>query len=293
MAIDYKAIVSGITEDHTEEVSNFEKREIPGGKCVARLVSYIEMGKQKQRAYQGQEKAPAQEVRLVFELFGKDHTYEIGTDDKKRNVHDLIYVTLTKSLSSKANFKKLFNAMQYGREDITHMAQMLNELFLVNVIIDEKGEKGKADYRRYAGLKKDGVWYVNAPVVEQINDLGEVTGTKKITVPEDTMLETISIFLWDQPNMDCWNDLYIDGTYEKEVNGKKEQVSKNWLQEKITGATNFAGSALENMLAGLEDAGVPEQKTDEEEEVDKGEDTPADDDTAGNEVDDALAVLGL
>jgi len=253
MSLDYAAIVGNITEDQTEvsTTGDFEKREIPGGKCVARLVSYIELGTQKQRPYKGKEKKPAPEVRVVFELFGKDHTYEIGADDTARQVHDRIGFTLTKSLHEKANFKKLFNAMTYGRNNITHMAQMLNELFLVTVHVTEKGEKGKDDYRRYTDLKKDGVWAIDAPVVQQIDDMGEVTGTKKIAVPADQQWEEIQLFIWDQPNAECWDSLHISGTYSKKIDGVETEVSKNWIQDKMQAATNYPGSPLELMFTGL------------------------------------------
>ena len=71
------------------------------------------------------------------------------------------------------------------------------------------------------------------------------------------------LFLWSAPTQEQWDSLYIEGTY-KDKEGKER--SKNFIQEKILSAHNYAGSKLESMLSGL-DVGTLEHKTD----VDLGE----------------------
>src|SRR5690606_5501012 len=110
----------------------------PAGACLLRFIGYVEVGKQKS-TYKGQTKIK-DKVQLIFELHGKNYPPRV-TDDGEKIPHR-IKITETLSLSEKANFFKLFNAMRNGREDITHMAQMLGEPFRGRVFHNE-GKEGR------------------------------------------------------------------------------------------------------------------------------------------------------
>ena len=133
-------------EDQTETqtTGDFSYDPPAAGRTTARFIEYIELGTQKQKPYMGKPKQSKEKVRITFELLGKKNIKEIEVNGEKRQIADKISVTVPKSLHEKANFKKLFEKMRYGRDDIKHMAQMLSEGFLVtithNVVKKDKTE---------------------------------------------------------------------------------------------------------------------------------------------------------
>jgi hypothetical protein len=248
MTIDYKALAAQAAEmedqTDTQAGGDFEYQVAPEGITFGRMIEYIELGKQKQRAFQGKPKKDADEVRITFELLHpKKNIREIEVDGKKIQVTDRISINTTKSLHEKSGYVKLFKAMARGREDIKHMAQMLNEAFLLTVSHNVKEKDGKKT--TYANLQKDGVYNIAAPVI--VDPVAETT----TQIPVPAALSPIRIFLWNNPTKETWDTLFIDGDKTvKDEDGSEKQVSKNWLQNRILGATNFAGSALEDLLSG-------------------------------------------
>ena len=273
------------------------------GPCVARLVSVIEIGNHPQRPYNGQEKPPAPEVIFQFELLGKKHRKEIevtgedGTKTKK-----VVYPIITERMAIKAGpraaYIKLLEALRYGRKEMTHPAMMIGEAFILTIIHGDNGKEGK-EKRVYANIKDaSGNWKVGAPV--RVNEEGD---TEPLKAPAATVEERC--LLWDSPDMDQWNSLYIPGSRTKKVDGKEQEVSKNWLQETCKAALNFEGSALETLIASVEgdlpsmmdedegDVGGSESPADDD-EPDLGGDTPDEGEKApSDEDDDPLADLGL
>ena len=225
--------------DQTEVSAGFTYEAPAEGYTTARFVSYIEVGKQPQRAYQGVEKADAFEVRLTFELNGPKHitTYEHEGVTKTRT--NLIRITSTISNNEKSNFFKLLQKMTYGRNDIKHMAQMLGEGFLVQVT-HNKSKDGK---KTYANLKSD-VWNIGQPATTDpiTNDVNI------LNVPVAT--QEIQLLLWNTPSKEQWESVFIDGSYEREVDGVKVVKSKNFVQELAMSASNFIGSPLEALVMG-------------------------------------------
>src|SRR5690606_16701315 len=125
MTIDYKALAKKAAEtvDHTETTAggDFEYPLIPAGKTLGRLIEYIELGVQPQGEYKGVAKPDADSAFLVFELLGKKNIREIEVDGKTIKVADRHREPITIKLGEKAKFKKIFNALRYGRDDITHI----------------------------------------------------------------------------------------------------------------------------------------------------------------------------
>jgi hypothetical protein len=165
-----------------------------------------------------------------------------------------------KSLSDKAGFKKLFNAMTYGRSDIKHFAQMLGEPFLVNIHHNKTKDATSGKETIYANLNNsEGVYSIGAPrhtdpVSEVVTDL--VPHIKQPFSP-------VRIFLWNNPTKPTWDSLFIDGTREvKDKEGNVTHESKNWLQEKIIGALNYTGSPLDSMLHDVAELPLAETSTD-------------------------------
>lgn len=249
MTIDYKALAAKAAEhtDHTEVKAggDFERTPIAAGKTIGRFIEYIELGVQPQGTYQGKEKPACATARFTFELLHpKKNIKEIEVDGSKVTVAERYSFNEAIKFGEKARFKKLLKAMTYGRKDITHFAQMLNEPFLLNFTHNEAEKDGKKV--TYVNLYTDGIYGIEAPVV--CTDALEGTTAP---VPVGPALSPIKIFLWDLPSKETWDSLYIAGTRTvKDAKGNESEVSKNWLQDKILAAKDFTSSALEDLLTG-------------------------------------------
>lgn len=237
-----KALIQEVsaTEDQTQTQVFREARVIPGGKTLARFTGYIEFGVQPRKPHNGKPKDPAEEVGLTFELLGSKNIREVeNKEGEKFTVTDKVHINLTKSFTQNANYKKLFEKMRRGREDIKHMAQMLGEAFVVHVTLSKPDAKGKI----HANLRDDSGFRV-----EDTREEDPETGkTKVYKVPEAKM--EIQFFSFQCPNAESWNSIYID--------------KKNWIQEKIMRAVNYPGSAVEELLSG----GLVTHETSDEEAV--------------------------
>lgn len=234
-------------EDQTKTVAggDFERPLPAEGRTVGRLIEYIELGKQPRKPWKGKERQPADMVMLTFELTHKKNVKEIEKDGQTIRIADKISLTLNKSFSENGNYKALFNKMRYNRQDITHMAQMLDDAFIITVVHNtSKDSSGKET--TYANITNSaGEYLIAAPELEDI-DSGEKT---KLNVPP--ALSPIRVFLFEHPTKESWDSLFIDGTRtRKAADGTEEEISKNWIQERILSSTNVSGSALEAMLEG-------------------------------------------
>ncbi|KRR22170.1 hypothetical protein [Bradyrhizobium retamae] len=258
------AAIAAEQEDQTvEQTVSFDNEPPPAGATVGRFIEYIEIGKQKQPDYNGKPKPDAECVRLTFELLHpKKNIHEYEVEGEKRVRADRVSIRISKKMSDKAKFKKLFNAMTYGRDSIKHMAQMLGEAFIITIyhnVVEAEGKK-----RTYVNLDQDGQYGIRAPFI--IDPLEE---TKK-DVPVGDPISPLRLFLFNNPTKETWDSLFIDGTREvKKDGGAVEHVSKNWLQELILDASNYSGSALEALLGG-----VAELPTSEEEVAEQPEEKP-------------------
>jgi len=267
--------------DQTEDKGGFEYVPPAAGPCLMRFVSYIEIGNFAQ-SFNGQAKKPAPECILEFQLLGNKHAKEIeieaedGTKTKKI-VYPIIRIGqgpsgkggMSMPGGAKSNHYKLLKAMDAGRGN-THMAFMLGEAFLGNVVHSDNGKEGK-DKVVYANLRDETGWKIGAPV--RVNDEGE---TEPLKAPPATV--DLRMLLWDAPTIEQWNSIHIPGTYTKKVNDKDVEVSKNWIQKAAQSALNYEGSALQNVIA--EVAGdLPEMDVDPNADLD--------DDLGGYDGDDA------
>lgn len=274
-------------ENHSEARSggDFERSVAAKGKTVGRLIEYVELGVQKQKPWQGKPRASKDTVRVTFELLGKKNIREIDVDGKTREIADRISITTNKSMHPKASFFKLFKKMQYGRDSITHMAQMLGEAFNIEITHNEVTKDGTTTV--YANMQdEDGTYLIGAPVREIFDADGEVTSIEKKPVREE--LSDLRVFIWDEPTKETWDSLFIDGEREvKDEKGKTKNVSKNWIQEMILNAENFEGSPLELMIEGGESLPDDLDEDEDDDEEDSDEDYDDEDDADDEDTDDS------
>lgn len=253
MNIDELAAAQAEEVDLSQEIQGggFE-RELPvAGLCVCRFREYIEAGVQPLASKAYPDKKPASVARYVFELTGPKHKVELEDKDGNKSSfnHTISTPWMMVSQSAKSGYFKLFKQLNHeGTAKVP--AQLLGKAFLVELIhaydpVDIEGGKPKKDAKpKYCNFKKDDAFTFRPPRKED-----PLAGTSEpIKVPELT--EVRKLFLWNHPTQECWDSLFIDGTRTKKVDGKDEEVSKNWLQNKITEALNFDGSPLQKMLLG-------------------------------------------
>ncbi len=193
-------------------------RLLEPGYSLARLVGYVEYGNQPQE-FQGKAQDPALEFRLTFALYSPGYANPDGSP------YTIKTFNIKRSRNEKAGAYLLFKALNW-KGTATHFAELVGEGYLVKI----ENKAGKA---------------VGAKITSRIDLKGflppiDALSKAPYAIPEVTD-DLLELFLWDYPVLESWNALYIDGTND-------EGTSKNWIQNQILGATDFAGSALEAML---------------------------------------------
>lgn len=196
----------------TASTGGGERYVLPEGSAIGRLVSYIEVGK-KPMEYQGQAKPPALHVRLGFALYGEGYQRD---DGKPRIIRSF---AMNLSNNEKAKTFKLFKRMNY-KGIHKNFAQMLGETFIVP-IKHKAGAKGAV----YANIDFEQI----APGIEPIS-------RRPYEIPT-TPDEMYQLFLWNNPTLEQWNSIHIEG-------------DNNFLQEECLSAVDFPNSKLDQLLNG-------------------------------------------
>lgn len=192
----------------------------PEGKRKARLIGYVELGKQENRFDPA--KDPADQFRLRFALFGTDCQEEDGTPI----TIDSRDITISKF--ERANAVKLF-AQMCPKKDADHFMQLLGRVFWVE-IVHNKSKDGK---KTYANLKQESI---KPGVKDLLDDEDNVIGVTPIAC-EEAPEKMYHIFEWAVPSADDFKAL------------------KPWDKSDIRKATNFPGSALEQLVGKGEEKG--------------------------------------
>lgn len=204
-------------------------RLLPAGYAYCRLVEYIEFGKQPQE-FNGKAKDPALEVQLGFALYNTaDRVYQ----NEDGSPYILRPYSMAMSQNEKARAYLLFKALNW-KQTATHFGQLLTQGFLAKIVHEPKS-KAEPD-----------------KVVSRIDLKGFLPPVDTVSgaphpIPE-ARVEDLKVFFWDRPTKAGWDALFIDGTYDAK-DGKPAQ-SKNVLQETMLKATDFQGSALQQLLFG-------------------------------------------
>jgi hypothetical protein len=254
--MDVKALAAKakkVSRDFTKTVAGGGEYTPPAaGPVNLRFVGYYEIGVH-EKTIKGVTKSN-EKVQLVFELSGKNYP-------PKENGEPL-RMTITENLSNnvKANIIKLFNKMNYEGK-ATHFTELLGEAYRGRIYHTKKEKDGKEVV--YANLRNEDGYSITPPIVEIVDDDGNVT-TKKVKVAEP--VSELKAFVWDLASKEMWDAIYIDGEYEAKTddNGKvtRPAKSKNVIQETIMSAKNWIGSPMQVLL----DDGEPDLGDDEDED---------------------------
>lgn len=204
------AVAEGTEMDMSQASAGGERYLLPEGNALARMVEYIEVGKQPQN-FQGQEKAPAMEIRIGFALYGEGYQKEDGSPRM------ISSYSMKLSNNEKSKTFKMFNKMN-AKKTAKSFAQLLGEPFIVPVKHRSNGKQ------TYATIDTDNIMPAIDPVSRRPYDVPQ---------PDDKYYR---VFLWNHPTKETWDSLYIEG--------------KNFIQEQCLSATDFQGSKLDQMLNG-------------------------------------------
>lgn len=258
---------------------------LPAGIAFVRFTSYIEYGNQPQQ-FEGKKQDPQPEFRIGFHIVGGVGTNLEGVDEDYVQGEFLPQISAFDcklSHNEKARSVAYFNAINTAPKK-THFIQKLGSLYTVEIKVGKNKKTGKdqneIDFRNLQpaidpATRKPYKVYTNA--ADEVVPLGEIK-------PEDT-----KVFLWNKPPtltleqyQAMWDSIEIKGDYEIKdkdgnVTGKK---SKNFLQEKCLKALDFAGSSLEQLLAG---GVMPPLDADDEAEAELKQSVTAPVDTDGEE----------
>ncbi len=212
------------------------------GLAKLRLVAYVEVGKQRTTFNKVESFKP--QVKLVFEIHGKK--WEPKEFDGKK-IPQRITITLNHSTSAKAGFYKLFTKMRDGRDDVTHMAELLGEAFMGRIRHREYEAtvNGQKEKRIAAELTDtDKAWTITPPYVDvAVMEDGEPTGEferRPQSVPE--AISPLRLFIWDLADKEQWDSLFIEGA----------DPEKQSFQLAVVKAKNFIGSPVEAVATGKE-----------------------------------------
>lgn len=235
------AKAAGAVKDQSVADKGFTRKVTPEGTTTARLLSYIEIGNQKQRDYKGEKKDDAPMVRITFELNGPAYMRNIAKEgEPEKLIPTILTEEIKLSTNDKAKYYKLFLKMKGDRENITHMAEMVGDAFIITI----KHNVDKKDpTKKYANIYTtvDG-WMVSPPF-----ETSAATGVRT-EVPTPALSGTEAILLQDFPSIEQWDSIFIDGTFKRKVGDEEVEVSKNFVQFKCLGSSSFKGSPLEALL---------------------------------------------
>lgn len=239
------------------------------GRTRLRFIGYVEIGKHKD-TIPGKPATIRPKVQLIFELSGPKHEPKVAENGEK--IPHRITVTTNYSLNEKATFFRLFQQLNY-KGTATHIVELLGGAYTGEVFHRQFKKRDGSDGIAVDLKPKGGAYQFGAPRYEIVGEDGPTGEYAPLKVAP--AISPIRAFLWENPDMDQWNSLFIDGEYpeRKDKDGKvvAPAKSKNVLQAAIKSAENFKGSPIALLLAaGGQSLDIPDA-----ERVNVGEDDEA------------------
>lgn len=237
------------------------------GATRLRFTSYIELGIHTTSSKQWGDKTKGR-AAFTFELSGPKHPPKKLDDG--RLIPETISFELPIGQNKKNDYSKLFKIMVADHPGAKNFAQLLGEAYRGEVI-HRKFKRRDGSEGLAADLKNEAGFTIKSVLYED-PESGEA---RKVKVDEP--IGAIRVFLWDHADLDQWDSIFIDGTFD-------DGNTKNKLQDKIRRAENISGSAIEQALieAGREEELIPAVKqeggNEDEGTTDADDDAPVTDD---------------
>ncbi len=191
---------------------------IEAGAYPARVVQIIDLGVQDQRAYKGEDKPPAHQMQLTYELVDE---FCFVIDEDTDEITDTVDETKPRWISETfalfnleadlATSTKRYKALDPDMEFEGEFPSLIGVSCMVTVTA-KPGTGDKAD-----------ITYNN------VGGVATMRAKQKDTCPE--LVNEPKVFLLDSPDTDVFNSF------------------PNWIQDKIKENHNYSGSELEMVLA--------------------------------------------
>ena len=208
----------------------FPKME--AGTYPCRVVHVLDLGKQPQRPWQGQEKPPADEMALTYEFVDEFMVDEDGEpmEDKPRHLTEIF--VLYNLDAEKAKSTARYHALDPNEEYDGDWTKLINTPCMVTVVINpSKTIKGKT--------------------YENIAEVSPMRAKDAEKCPE--LINPARVLDLGSPDIDVFRSL------------------PKWQQEKIASNLEFAGSDLEKLLELIERKGEDKPADNNKEGVDEDE----------------------
>ena len=180
------------------------------GTYPARVVQIVDLGLQNQRPWQGQEKAPAYEMSITYELLDEFMLDEDGKEleDKPRWLSEIIPVH---NLSAdKAKSTKRYMALDAGCEYDGDFTKLINTPCMVTIV----NNQGKG--------ANTGKVFNNVASIAPMRSKDAAKAAELVNEPK--------LFVLDEPDLDVYEKL------------------PDFMKEKLTGNLEYEGSALQAAL---------------------------------------------
>jgi len=183
---------------------------VDAGTYPARLVQVIDLGLQPQAPYQGQEKPPANEIMLTYELLDEFLPDDEGNEDKTKPRWYSETMSIRNLESDLAKSTKRYYALDPDENFRGDWSKLVGASCMVTLV--HKPRQGDPENP-----------YVNVGNVSSMRPKEAAKAPELVNPPK--------VFDLDDPDLEVFNSL------------------PTWLQDKIKDNLNFAGSRLEKVLA--------------------------------------------
>lgn len=174
------------------------------GNYPARVVQIIDFGLQPQRAYQGQDKPPAQEIGVTYELLDEFMKDEAGEDilDKPRWISETFPLRNIKADLAKST--KRYQALDHTNEFGGDFSQLLEVPCMVTVVNNAVGDK----------------------IYDNVGNVSTMRARDAANAPE--LVNPSKFFDLDAPNLEVFNSFpkWIQEKIQSNLNYKGSLLEK-------------------------------------------------------------------
>jgi hypothetical protein len=203
----------GLNSNNVQSASSFKPADpLEPGAYPARLVVVADLGVQAQRPYQGEEKADAQEILVVYEILDEFMKDDSGHDieDKPRWVNEIFPLHSLRADLAKST--KRYKAIDPQGNVNGDWSQLVGEPCMVTLVQNQG--KGASSGRIFN----------NVAAVSPMR-------AKEADIAPDLVNPSV-VFDFDEPDLKSFERL------------------PSWIQEKVKVGVNFPGSKLDALLGG-------------------------------------------
>lgn len=200
-----------LNANNSKNTSGGTKAEaLEPGTYPARVVSVVDLGLQAQRPYQGQEKAPAYEILVTYELLDEYMKDDDGNDmeDKPRWFSENF--PLHSLESERAKSTKRYNSLDPSGAAGGDWSRLLGVPCMLTLVNNSNAKTGRV-YTNVAGVAA-----MRSKDADKAKDL----------------VNPATVFDLDTPDMEAFNSL------------------PKWVQKKIMEGLEYKGSKLDTLLGG-------------------------------------------